>query len=236
MRRLRRPGGNVIRALVFDFDGLVFDSETHEYAVVRGLFREHGAELPLEVWGRCVGTHSGAFDAHAYLEECVGRALDREEIARVRRERFLTRIEREGALAGVEACLEAARAMGLRVGLASSSRREWVVGQLARLGLLPFFEAVRTADDVARVKPDPELYLAVLDALGVAPAEAVAFEDSPNGALAARRAGMRVVVVPNSVTAGLAFGEHDLRLESLEVELATLLARLADAGHARTDV
>ncbi len=218
----------MIRALVFDFDGLVFDSETHEYAVIRDIFREHGAELPLEVWGTCVGTHSGAFDAHAYLEECVGRPLDREEIARLRRERFHERIEREGALTGVEACLEAARAMGLRIGLASSSRREWVLGQLSRLGLLPCFEAVRTADDVEHVKPDPELYLSVLDALGVAPAEAVAFEDSPNGALAARRAGMRVVVVPNSVTAALEFGEHDLWLESLEVELATLLVRLAE--------
>jgi HAD superfamily hydrolase (TIGR01509 family) len=181
-----------------------------------------------------VGTHSGAFDAHAYLEECVGRPLDREEIARLRRERFFARIEREGALAGVEVCLEAAGAMGLRVGLASSSRRDWVVGQLSRLGLLPFFEAVRTADDVEHVKPDPELYLGVLDALGVAPSEAVAFEDSPNGALAARRAGMRVVVVPNSVTAALEFGEHDLRLESLEVELATLLARLAGTGDSAT--
>lgn len=221
----------MIRALVFDFDGLVFESETHEYAVVREIFREHGAELPLEVWGRCVGTHAGAFDAHAYLEECTGRALDREEIARLRRERFLARIEREGAIAGVEGCLEAARALGLRLGLASSSRREWVVGQLSRLGLLPYFEVVRTADDVSRVKPDPELYLSVLRTLGVPPREAVAFEDSPNGALAAKRAGMRCVVVPNPVTAALAFGEHDLRLESLPAaDLAALLVRLV-ASH-----
>lgn len=220
----------MIRALVFDFDGLVFDSETHEYAVVREIFREHGAELPLEVWGRCVGTHSGAFDAHAYLEECAGRALDRGAVERLRRERFLARIADEGPIAGVEACLDAARGMGLRVGLASSSTREWVVGQLGRLGLLPRFDAVRTADDVARVKPDPELYLSVLDALGVAPHEAVAFEDSPNGALAAKRAGMRCVVVPNSVTETLAFGEVDLRLSSLlDVELRELLERLAAA-------
>lgn len=226
----------MIRALVFDFDGLVFDSETHEFEVIRDLFREHGAELPLEVWGTCVGTHSGAFDAHAHLEACVGRTLDGDEIARLRRERFFARIERQGAMAGVEACLDAARAMGLRIGLASSSRRDWVVGQLSRLGLLPCFEAVRTADDVARVKPDPELYLAVLEALGVAPAEAVAFEDSPNGALAAKRAGMRVVVVPNPVTASLAFGEHDLRLESLlEAEPAVLLARLAGARDPSAD-
>ncbi|HEV2146349.1 MAG TPA: HAD family hydrolase [Longimicrobiaceae bacterium] len=218
----------MVRALVFDFDGLVFDSETHEYAVVREIFREHGADLPLELWGTCVGTHDGAFDAHGYLEECTGRTLDREAIVRLRRERFYAAVEGHGPLPGVEAMLDAAREMGLRIGLASSSRRGWVVGQLGRLGLLPYFDALRTADDVARVKPDPELYLSACDALGVAPHEAVAFEDSPNGALAAKRAGMRCVVVPNSVTAALAFGEHDMRLGSLlEVELAALLARLA---------
>jgi HAD superfamily hydrolase (TIGR01509 family) len=208
----------VIRALVFDFDGLVFDSETHEYAVVREILAEHGAD-----------THSGAFDPCAWLEERTGRrALEPEVLARLRHERFHARIAGEGPLHGVEALLGAAREMGLRIGLASSSRRDWVVGQLGRLGLLPCFDAVRTADDVARVKPDPELYLSACAALGVAPREAVALEDSPNGALAAKRAGMRCVIVPNSVTAALAFGEHDLLLGSLvEMELAALLERLA---------
>lgn len=205
----------MIRALVFDFDGLVFDSETHEYAVIREIFREHGADLPLEVWGECVGREAGYFDPCAYLEECTGRPVDREALERLRGERFRARAAGEGPLPGVVECLDAAREMGLRVGLASSSPRSWVGGQLERLGILERFESVRTADDVERVKPHPELYLRVLDDLGVEPREAVAFEDSPNGALAARRAGMRCVVVPNSVTAVLAFGEVDLRLECL---------------------
>ncbi len=117
------------------------------------------------------------------------------------------------------------------MGLASSSGHEWVEGQLRRLGLLHHFHCIRTADDVERVKPHPDLYLSVLRCLGVEPRRAVAFEDSPNGALAARRAGMYCVVVPNPVTAALEFGEHDLRLESLmQAELADLLARLAASG------
>ncbi|MDB4948995.1 MAG: yhcW [Gemmatimonadetes bacterium] len=228
----------MIEAVVFDFDGLVFDSETHEYDVVREIFREHGAELPLEVWGRCVGRASGWFDPFAHLEDCIGRPVDREALAALRHERFHARIQGQGPLPGVEATIDAARAHGLRVGLASSGTRRWVHGQLERLGLLHRFDAVRVREDVREVKPDPELYLSVLAALGVEPANAVAFEDSPNGALAARRAGMRCVVIPNAVTAGLEFGDTDLRLESmLDVQLPALFDRLlASEGGGPPDV
>ena len=215
----------MIRAVVFDFDGTVFDSESHEYEVIAGIFREHGAELPLEVWGQCIGREAGFFDPLAHLEACIGRGVDREALARLRTERFHDRITGQGAMEGVEAAIDAAHEHGLRVGLASSSPSRWVLPQLERLGVRSRFDAVRTADDVARVKPDPELYLSVCAALGVRPAEAVAFEDSPNGALAARRAGLRCVVVPNAVTAGLPFGACDLRVASmLHVRIPELLA------------
>ncbi len=219
---------------MFDFDGLIFDSETHEYECVRELFAEHGAELPLDVWGACVGREAGYFDPYAYLEEHAGVTLDREAADRRRHERFHQRIQGEGAIPGVEEALRAARSLGMKVGLASSSTRDWVEGQLRRLGLLPFFDCMRTADDVERVKPEPELYLSVLRCLGVPAARAVAFEDSPNGALAARRAGMYCVIIPNRITAALPFGEHHLRLESLmQAELADLLARIDAAGPPR---
>jgi HAD superfamily hydrolase (TIGR01509 family) len=224
----------LIEAVVFDFDGLIFDSETHEYECVREMFAEHGAELPPDVWGACVGREAGFFDPYAYLEEQTGVSLDRETADRERRARFDQRTQGVGAIPGVEEALRAAKSLGLRVGLASSSSRQWVEGQLRRLGLLHFFECMRTADDVERVKPEPDLYLSVLRCLGVPAGSAVAFEDSPNGALAARRAGMYCVVIPNRVTETLQFGEHDLRLESLmQAELADLLARISAAGPPR---
>ena len=217
---------------MFDFDGLVFDSETHEYETVREQFAEHGAELPLEVWSLCIGRAPDFFDPYAYLEECTGAAVDRARLLERRKQRFGERIRGQGAIPGVEEALRAARSLGLRIGLASSSGRGWVEGQLRALGLWHLFECVRTREDVEQAKPHPELYRSVLSCLGVEPRRAVAFEDSPNGALAARRAGMYCVIVPNPVTAGLEFGEHDLRLESLmQAELADLLARL-EAGAA----
>lgn len=223
----------LIEAVVFDFDGLIFDSETHEYETVREQFAEHGAELPMEVWSLCIGRSADFFDPYAYLEERTGAAVDRAGLAERRRMRFAERIRGEKAIPGVEEALRAARSLGLRIGLASSSERRWVEGQLRELGLWHYFECVRTREDVEHAKPWPDLYRSVLACLGVDPRRAVAFEDSPNGALAARRAGMYCVIVPNGVTAGLEFGEHDLRLESLmQAELADLLARL-EAGAPR---
>lgn len=221
----------MIKAVVFDFDGLIFDSERHELETVREIYAEHGVELSLEVWSACVGRSPGFFDPYAYLEERVGRPLDRQALGERRRARFNERIAEEGPIPGVEEALRAAKSLGLRIGLASSSTREWVEGQLRRLGLIHWFECIRTGDDVERAKPDPELYRAVLRCLGVEPGEAVAFEDSPNGALAAERAGMYCVVVPNVVTESLEFGRHDLRIESLlQAELADLLARIESSA------
>ncbi|BCJ87176.1 HAD family hydrolase [Effusibacillus dendaii] len=218
----------MIEAVVFDFDGLIFDSETHEYQVLQQIYASYGAELPLDVWGKCIGTHANFFDAYAYLESCIGKPVDRESMAKLRREMFDQRVAQETARPGVEEYLATAKEMGLKIGLASSSRREWVMRFLSQLNLLHYFVCIRTAEDVKRVKPEPDLYLAALACLGVAPDRAVAFEDSPNGALAARRAGMYCVIVPNSVTANLPFGEYDLRLDSMaDMSLREVCGRLS---------
>jgi beta-phosphoglucomutase-like phosphatase (HAD superfamily) len=105
--------------------------------------------------------------------------------------------------------------LGLKVGLASSSSCSWVNGHLERLGLRNYFDILRASDDVQCTKPDPDLYLAALGALGVRVDQAFAIEDSPNGALAAKRAGLFCVAVPNELTRRLSLDHADLRLESL---------------------
>ncbi len=184
-------------------------------------------DLPLSLWARAIGTRGG-FDPHAHLEQELGRTIDRDSFDARRRALYEERMQGRAARPGVSAYLETARTLGLRVGLASSSGRSWVEGYLRRLGLFGFFSCIRTADDVSVVKPDPELYLSALCALEAPPAQAVAFEDSPNGALAAVRAGMVCVTVPNSITATLSFPDGIARrLSSMEdVPLSELLAGL----------
>ena len=214
----------MIKAIVFDFDGLIFDTETCEFNAIKEIYEEHNIDFPVDIWGKCIGTHADFFDPYGYLEEKVGKKLNHEQLRQLKKQKYDMRIEQEMARPGVEEYLIAAKNKGLKIGLASSSSRNWVEGYLRHLNLLHYFDCVRTSDDVKTVKPDPELYVKALQCLGVEPHEAVAFEDSPNGALAAKRAGMYCVIVPNSVTTALPFGEVDMRLESmLEMQLEKLI-------------
>jgi len=182
--------------------------------------------LPFEQWVKTVGSNNQEFHPRHHLEEQLGRPLTQEEIDR----RVARRVElvlAKPLLPGVADLARAARARGMRVGVASSSSRDWVHGHLERLGILDLFDCLCTREDVEHVKPAPDLYLAVLGCLGVTADEAVALEDSPNGIRSAKRAGLRTVAVPNPITAGLDLTESDLQLDSLaDLPLPDLLNRL----------
>lgn len=223
----RKKGvASLVKAIIFDFDGLILDTETHEYEVLQEMYAEHESELPLSVWGNVIGTQAG-FKPFEYLEEQLGKTLDHEALTEDRRSRFQKRMKDEAARPGVEAYLEAAKELGIKIGLASSSDYKWVSDHLKQIGLFDYFECIRTSDDVEEVKPHPELYLQTAQCLGVEPKDCVAFEDSVNGSIAAKRAGMKCVIVPNKVTSTLQFEEYDVRLESMaEIELLQLFHQL----------
>jgi HAD superfamily hydrolase (TIGR01509 family) len=217
----------VIRAIVFDFDGLILDTEEPVYRSWLEVYKAHGEELPFERWVQIVGSTTTGFHPQHHLEERLGRPLPKEVLDR-RVDRRTELVLAQLVLPGVVQRIEEARDRGLKLGVASSSTREWVQGHLARLGLLERFDCLRCRDDVVNAKPEPDLYIAVLDCLGVTGAEAIAIEDSPNGVAAAKRAGMRCVAIPNAITAGLDLSQADVVLTSLaEVTLAQLLDRLA---------
>jgi len=216
----------LIRALIFDFDGLILDTEGPIYQSWLEVYAAHGVALPFEEWVKTVGSSNDAFHPQLYLEERLGRALPQEVIDR-RVERRIELVLEQPLLPGVAALIDAARSAGMAIGVASSSSRDWVSGHLTRLGIRDCFVCLCGRDDVAQVKPEPDLYLAALDCLGVAAGEAVAIEDSPNGISAAKRAGLRCVAVPNRLTASLDLSGADLRLNSLaEVTLPELLQQL----------
>ena len=217
-----------LRALIFDFDGVVIDTETPDFVTWRRVFDDHGVSLDRELWEDFIGSGLGSFDVYSHLEELVGRTIDRDTIRAERRARYLSAVEANPVLPGVATLISGARAAGLKLGVASSSQREWVEGHLARRELLGYFDAVRCRDDVAAAKPDPELYTSALAVLGVDPECAIAIEDSANGVTAAKRAGMFCVVVPNPMTSSMRLDHADLRLRSLaDVPLAGLIEAAA---------
>lgn len=223
----------MIQAIVFDFDGTILDTELADYQAWSETFQEHGASLALSIWQEQIGTVSADFDPHRILEEQIGKMLDRQLLREKRRKRLLELVALEGMKPGVLSLIEEAQQAGIRLGVASSGTRDWVEGHLTALGLRPHFGVVRTSADVQRVKPDPELYLSALSALGVEPNHALAIEDSRNGMLAAKRAGMHCLVVPNSMTRALDFSEADLVLESLadlQIDQGSIKVKFAKSG------
>ena len=217
----------MIRALVFDFDGIILETEMPAYTAWSEIYREHGHELPLDRWLDYVGREAGYFDALGHLESLVGTGFDRETV-RARRERRRSELlDTLDVMAGIRDYVSQGRRLGLRLGVASSSSRDYVTRHLVRLGLADQLQAVVGREDAPRAKPAPDLYLRALELLGVAPAEAVAIEDSPNGIAAAKDAGMLVVAVPNDLTSALDLSRADCRLASCaDLPLEALLARL----------
>lgn len=213
-------------AIILDFDGLIIDSETPLLRIWQEIYAEHGGALTIDLWEPALGTHHG-FDPYAELERQTGTVLPRDRWMEHVRLEHRRRCETEPLQPGVRARLEEARRAGIGTAVASSSTRAWVDPWLACHDLRALVDVVCTRDDVARVKPAPDLFLLAAGRLGAAPAECVVFEDSPNGLRAARAAKMWAVAVPRGLTRTLAMPEPDATIESLAAcTLAELRAML----------
>jgi HAD superfamily hydrolase (TIGR01509 family) len=217
----------MIKALIFDFDGLILDTESPEFQAWQEVFTAHGHELRADLWADLVGRPRTYFDMYAHFKELNGPRTDLDALRKDRRARVVQLVLEQPILPGVRDYLDDGREMGLKIGLASSSGGDYVRAHLKRLELFDYFHVTKCFEDTEFHKPDPEPYLAVLQAMNVSPCEAIAFEDSPNGVAAARAAGIFCVAVPNPVTQCLSLAHADYCLKSLANEsLAQLLSRV----------
>ncbi|HET9848603.1 MAG TPA: HAD family hydrolase [Candidatus Dormibacteraeota bacterium] len=216
----------MIRAIIFDFDGLIVDTEGPIFEAWRRIYRERGQELPRERWLTVIGTAAGPFDPILDLGERTGIAVDADELNTLERLYYREATVAQTLLPGVDRYMAEARRLGLKTAIASSSSRKWVHEHLERFAIRDRFDIVVCKDDVTTTKPDPELYELALERLDARSNEAIALEDSSNGIRAAKAAGLFCVAVPNALTAGLDLSQADLQIPSLEaVSLADLIAR-----------
>ncbi|MGD9675693.1 MAG: HAD family hydrolase [Candidatus Bipolaricaulia bacterium] len=205
----------MIRALVFDFDGLILDTETPLRRSWEEIYAEVGLTVSPSQWASLLGAAADPPEAYDLLERHLEQPLDRPAIRRRRQKREQALLAQERILPGVRELIVEARSRGLRLAVASSSDRAWVERHLRRFRLLESFDALLCAEDVTFTKPDPALYAAALRSLGIRASESIAFEDSAHGAEAAHRAGLFTVVVPNRVTRHATFPSADLVVGSI---------------------
>ena len=217
----------MIKALIFDFDGLILDTETTEFRVWQSIYHEYGQEMYPETWGQVIGGYGiSNFDGAVHLADLVGDGANVEELRARFRSESDAMILRQPVLPGVVDYLDEGQRLGLHLAVASSSPHSWVDTHLARLELADRFDVIICGDDVppGRTKPHPDLFLKALDAMGIQADEAIVFEDSPNGVKASITAGIFVVLIPNPVTVLLKTDGADLSLSSLvDMSLPDLL-------------
>ncbi|WP_181350806.1 HAD family phosphatase [Thalassobacillus sp. CUG 92003] len=219
----------MIKAIIFDFDGLILDTETIELQSFRELYEGHGVPFPEEEWLEKIGT-ALSYDPYAALcEACPER--ERSEFKRTRERQYDALIQTAQLREGVVDYIKQARDMGLAVCIASSSPRSWIEWHLDMIGMSGWFDVISCADDVSEVKPNPAVYQNVLVQLNLGAEEALVFEDSPNGSLAAINAGIQCVVVPNDTTRHLTFSDRTLlTLQSKQdMSLPEVLAHIKTA-------
>jgi HAD superfamily hydrolase (TIGR01509 family) len=208
-----------INGILFDFDGLILDTESTVFQAWSDKFKEHGQKLLLKDWAEILGKSSEVLGPIQDFLKMFGDDEKQQAIYKEVSQKELALVKQKDPLPGVVNLIEKAKAAGLKLGIVSSSDRKWVHSHLDRLGLLDYFDHTSCFDDVDDAKPDPALYHLGLKKMGSSPEKVVVLEDSPNGVLAAKRAGLYCIAVPNQITNQLPFftngGTPDRILESL---------------------
>lgn len=205
-------------AVLFDFDGVLVDTEWAIYQAWLATFQAHGHDLPLDVYTRCIGSDFATWSPKTHLEELSGLAFDWHDLDAKRQDAIMADLAGEGIMPGVISLLESLTDQGIRRAVVSSSSHHWVDGWLEKLAFAGHFETVVCRGDAPQIKPAPDLYLEAAKRLGLEPKDCLVIEDSLNGMHAAKAAGMPVWIVPNRVTSGLDFSGADRIFPSL-VEL-----------------
>jgi len=203
----------LIKAVIFDFDGTIIDTETPWFEIYRTVLKDdYHFDLTLEEFVKIVGTTNDTlFDK---IDQTLKEPMDRLLFKERTHEHYL-KIKGDLPLRdGFLETLQRIQENGIKLAIASSSHREWIVGFLEKYNLTEYFPIICSAEDVEEVKPNPALYIKAIEALGVEPDEAVAVEDSVNGSLAAIRAGINCLIIPNDVTKSLTFHENAKLIQS----------------------
>ncbi len=205
----------MLKAIVFDFDGVIVDTESEWYYIYRDwLKKDYNYDLKIEDYLVCVGANSEAL--FRFLRQDIGEHVDRYGFEGQAMQEFIRRTSQLPPMKGVTELVRSARKRHLKLAIASSATIRKIQYHLNRLQMLDAFDAFSTADTCKQVKPAPDIFLKAAQLLGCCPEECLAVEDSGNGLLAARKANMPCLIVPNQITKYCDFQGYYKMVHSLE--------------------
>jgi len=202
------------KAILFDFDGVILDSEWPIYQSWKRVFEREGQDLAQEVYVKCIGSDFDTWSPPSYLEELTGKTFDWEMENAVRQVEIMRDLENALPMPGAAELIKAFADKPTAV--VSSSSHNWVDGWVNKLGLMPYFNTTVCRGDAPKIKPAPDLFLEAARQLDLAPSDCLVIEDSMNGLLSAHAAGMKVWAVPNRLTSVLDLSAANWLSDSLE--------------------
>jgi len=220
---------NDLRAVLFDFDGILVDTEWAIYQAWCRCFEAEGCELPLSLYTRCIGSDFATWSPKTYLQELTGKSFDWTVMDAERQREIVHELSDEGVMDGVHELIDTLRAQDISLGVVSSSSHHWVDGWLDQLDIRSHFMHVVCRGDAPRIKPAPDLWIEAARRFHLDPKHCLAIEDSHNGLVSAQAAGMPVWVVPNRVTSVLDFSSAEERFASLREIAHRFRVRAGDA-------
>ncbi len=212
-----------IKGIIFDFDGVLVDTEWAIYQSWVHLYAREGQEISIETYSPCLGAGYSHWDPAKHLESLTHRSYDWEIETPARQARLEADLERSGLMPGAVELMDWCDAHGIPMTVASSSSRRWVEGWLNKLGIYSRFKGVFTRTDGYPVKPDPALFLAAQSCIGVPPEDCLIIEDSENGTIAAQNAGIPCVAIPNRLTVHSDLSRAQFHAVSLSALLTEIL-------------
>jgi len=205
---------NEAKAILFDFDGVILDSEWPIYQSWKRLFEREGQDLAQEVYVKCIGSDFDTWSPPSYLEELTGKTFDWDQENAARQVEIMRDLENARPMPGAAELIKALADKPTAV--VSSSSHNWVDGWVNKLGLMPYFNTTVCRGDAPKIKPAPDLFLEGARQLGFEPGDCLVIEDSMNGLISAHAAGMKVLAVPNRLTSVLDFSDAEWMSDSLE--------------------
>ena len=204
-----------ISSILFDFDGVILDTEWSIYESMREVFVEHGHDLPLEEYVKCIGSDFNTWSPETMLEELTGKTFDWETIGLARNKWIREEIAKLDAMPGVREAAALSKDLNLPIAIVSSSNHKWVDGWLEKLGLLETFDHIIAREDAPRIKPAPDLYVEAVKRLDLPASKCLVIEDSLNGMKSAHEAGCPVAAIPNRITQCIDFSAAEYQYPSL---------------------